>query len=528
MVAAACCGLLWGSAGCVAVPAGKTEVFRHELAEVETGTHPERTRMERARVDLRQRGELAFVSIDAELAEDFARKRHVRQVTVRKQKRLAFGLFPEAAELAWMPTGALASAMTVGRTSYVTVPRYCGFYTDHTPSLWRYAGCQLEVFFLEVGLGHLAGTFKSLFVAPFEGFRCDSHDHYDREHWKRNVIRVDKVAADASSSPLIRAFSELPEEMRRDIGVRTCFDVRNTGATLRCGLVGFHKYPAVFVEVEELPAEIIQAETRMRKVAVEGPCEIELSIPGVGFSERRSLGRGETNAVFGLPAAAREMSIEARVSVREAPGAGRGDTQERTREAIGLLAGQASRFDVNLRADANGTGTGGAGSEAFEIVGIRPGRDGRYEVRVRVSEAGRRAAVAEGIAPEVRRRIREDYANRHSGARVADVRDWVAWQADEGNPAVLVFEGWAFAARALSEGWRYDGATRRGEVRVLVSGGVPEEQAAEWARENIAAIVADKGVALEAGGGGAEPAAFRCLGERFEGGVLCVEFEVAE
>jgi len=510
--------------GCVSLPIGKLEVFRHELEEVETGTRPERTRMERARVVLRQTGDRAVVSIDAELAEDVARKRHVRHVTVRKQRWLAFGLFPAAAELVWMPKEALQSTMGVYRSHYDMGPPYCGYYVDANPGTAAYANDQ---FFGSACLGILPiiGTFDAFLVEPFRPWQSNGHDYYDAECWRRGVVKQGRTVADASDSPRIRALADLPEGMRREIGVSTCFDVRSTGPGnpwKDLGWAGLHKYLAVYVDVEEALAEVIGTETRMRRAAVEGPCEIELSIPGVGFSERRVLERWKTNTVFNLPSAAHEMSIEAFVSVREAPGAGRDRTPGRTREAIRLLAGQANRCDVNLRA-----GEGEERSRAFEIEEIHPGRDGRYEVRVRVAEGARHSGVAEAIVPEVRRLIREEYANRHPGARVADVRDWVSWEVDAGDPAVLVFEGWVFAVRALSEGWHYDETTRRGEVRMLVADGVPQERAAEWAREDIAAIVMDKG-ALETGENASEPAAFRCLGTRFEGGILTISFEAIQ
>lgn len=512
-------------AGCMAVPVGRPEAFRHEWEEVETGTQPERARMERARVVLRQHGERAVVSIDAELAEDFAKKHRVRHVTVIKRRRLAFGLFPAAAELVWMPKRALQSTMGVFRAHYTMGPPYCGYYVDANPGIKEYVHDQL-IGAVGLGLLHTLGTLDAFLLEPFRPWRGNEHDCYDAECWCRRVEKDGRWVADASESPRIRALAKLPEDMRRAIGASTCFDVRSTGVDhpwKDLALAGFHKYLEVYVDVEEAPAEVFGAETRMRTVAVEGPCEIELSIPGVGFSERRVMERWKTEAVFELPAAAHEMSIEARVSVREAPGAGRGRTSERTREAVRLLMGQASRFDVNLRAGAGEAGT--REGETFEIEGIRATREGRYEVRVRVADASRRETVAAAVAPEVRRRIREDYAERHPEARVGEVRDWVSWTADAGDPEVLVFEGWAFSARILSEGWRYDAATRRGEVRVLVVDGVPTERAAEWARENIAAIVADKGIAQEAGKKPAASAEFRCLGERFEDGILAISFE---
>ena len=65
-------------------------------------------------------------------------------------------------------------------------------------------------------------------------------------------------------------------------------------------------------------------------------------------------------------------------------------------------------------------------------------------------------------------------------------------------------------------------------MRIWVSEGIPEEQAVQWARENIAAIVSDKASALSAGGTPAPEVQFRCLWERFENGILAMGFEIAD
>lgn len=510
--------------GCVAVNIGREKTFLHEFANVETDAEPRRTTLERARVDLRQRGMVAVVSLDADVLEEYAQRRHVKQVTVRRQKRLAVGLFPGAAELVWMPKGALASAMTVARSAYDSSPRYCGYYADRNPGLKELA--LVEFFMVFTTIGPFLYTADSLFCAPFEPWHCDSHDFIDMEYWQRGVEHGGKRVADASSSPRLRALAELPEDLRREIGVQTCFDVRSTGTGNgeHLGVAGFHKYLAIFVEISE-PEEILGTELRRKKTAVTGPFEVELSIPGLGHSERRLVPAGETSATFELPGAPHDTSIEARVHVREVRNPGDADTPALTTAAIRDLAGQGNRFDVNLRARGGGAGVKRAG---YEVVEIRAVGNGRYAIRVRIAEPGERDAVAEAVAMEVRRRIREDFAIRHPSVRVDEVRDCVQGEAESEDPSVLAFEGWAFAARPLSEGWRYDAETGRGEVRVWVSEGIPEDRAVQWARKNIAAIVGDKASALSAGGAPETGARFRCLGGRFENGILAIGFEKEE
>lgn len=532
-------------AGCVAVDVGRPQEFRHRTERVETDAEPSRVLLEKARVRLSQRGETAVVSVDADTAEEHRRRRYGKDITVRRQKRLAFGFFPGAAELVWMPDGALESGMTAIRTTYEQTPRHCGFYQDQDPGLGLYAKKQLVLLAFGFGLPQVIYTVDSMLFAPFETWACSNHDFIDRGHWRRGAKRAGQRVADASEFPRLRALAEFPEAAKRRIGVRTCFDVGSTEkwgtrADARfstpmaglggdydgshCGVFGFHKYLAVFVDVDESgEAEAGEPEVRKMKRAVEGPYEVELSIPGVGHSERRVVGRGKTDVAFALPKAAHEMSIEAHVSVRECPNGGGKGVPDLTRQAIRDLAGARSVFDVNLRA--RGCGPDAVGG--YEIEQIQPTDDGQYTVRVHVAEAAQARAAADGIFPEVRRLIRETHVRRHPAARAGEVRDWVEWKEDESAPGILVFTGWAFSAKPLASGWTWDEESRRGTIRVLVSDGAPEEEVRQWVRDNIALLVSDKNI-LAAADGLLPGAAFRCVSECFENGVFSVEFELDE
>lgn len=318
---------------------------------------------------MHQRGTVVDISLDADVVEEYVQRRHVRQITVRRQKRLAVGLFPGAAELVWMPRGALASAQGLERREYDLQPYYCGYYADWNPGLVLYACNQVLGGVFSLGIIPAVTTCESLLVAPFEPWQCDSHDFIDPEHWRRGVKHGGKWVADASTSPHVRALADLPEGLRREIGARTCFDVRSTGSMPgeHFGLVGFHKYLAVFVEIAE-PETVLGAEMRRKKAVVPGPFEVELGIPGVGFSERRLVPPGESSVRFELPCAPYDMAIEARVQVREARNPGNGEIPELTRSAVRDLMGQGSRFDVNLRAARAVTE---AKKFAYEVMEIR-------------------------------------------------------------------------------------------------------------------------------------------------------------
>lgn len=514
-------------AGCVAVPVGRTGVFTHEKERYERDGTPRRTTAEKPRVVLLQQGNTVEVSLTADVVKEYLRVRSVRKTTVRRQRRLAFGLFPGAAEFVWMPDGALVSAMGLARSAYDQEPRYCGYYHPGAPGLGNYAAESAWAVFGV--LPALYNTCESLLVAPFEHWECNSHDFCDPDTWRRDVTRFDpksgKVShvADASGSPRLRALADMPEGMRRAIGVRTCFDERSTNLAAdrtHLGLVGFHKYLAVSVEVKEETEGEPELERRKERGRMGGPYEVELSIPGLGYVERRVVEKGATLATFQLPGAPHETAIEAQVSMRGCGAEGPGPAPELTRQALRGLVGQGNRFDVNL--------SGKKGGVAWEILHIQPSRNGKYLVRVRLQNPDGRAKAVREVASEVRRRIREDYANRHPSVRVDEVRDVIRWQAAPDDPSILSFVGWAFSAAPLGEGWHWDAGTRRGRVRVWVSGNVPEEHARQWVRDNVSAIVADKGVVLEAGGRTPGGAGFECISERFENGVFTVEFKLAE
>lgn len=514
-------------AGCIAVDVGEPEIFRNTETARTTDTTPVQTVVADARVQLLQKGGQAEVVIQADI-EDRYKWRSVETTTVvKKQKKLAFGLFPGAAEIVWMPDDALTSAMTVRVDGSTEHPRYISYYENAEPSLGRYAGEQ--VFNLVVTLGILTtmNTLNSLFVSPFGDWECSNHDYVDMDCYRLGVEYRDGPRADASESPKLQRLAQFPADVRSQIGVSTCFDGASRGTVQpksHFGLLGVHKYLSVSVGEEENKRKTESGlDPRRRKAEIPGPYEAELSIPGLGYSERKAVPPGEARVLFALPGVLHDGLFGAYVSIRECPGGGMGDAPDLTRQSIRKLTGQASRFELVLR------GRERLGPEGnCEILGILPSQDGRYSVRVRIrGNSGKEDAVSR-IEEDVRRLIREDYANRHPGARADEIRECVVFSPDAGDDGVLEFTGWAFSAHPLSDGWHYDAETRLGEVRVLLSEGLPADRALQWARENVAAIVADKASALTVGVEALPESRFRCLWERFENGILTIGFEKEE
>lgn len=515
-------GLLCG--GCVAVNVGRPETIEHVERRNIVDAAPVAVSVEDARVQLRQTGNLAEVQVYIDVREEYPLREHVKRVVVRKQKRLAFGLFPGTAELVWMPEGALASGMMLSSAGAVTSPEFSRVYENGNPGMGTYAFYQLVMTVAPVpGFVPVVSTVESLLITPFYPWNCGA-DVYDPEFFRRDEIVDGKVVAVASGSPKLRALAALPEKEKTAVGANTCFDPQSGGlwGHGHLGWFGFHKYSAIFVDLPpEEQGKAVGRETRLRKVLLEGPFEAELSIPGVRHSQTKTVPRGERKVLFDLPPGNGGGAMDAIVRIREC-GEG-GGVSRPGRMAIRKLSGQNSVFPVTLSSTAPRDIDG-----EYRIVEIRPESGGRYAVRVEVFDEERVLDVALAIEAEVRRRIREDYARRHPGGRTEDVRDQVEWRRAEGRRNVLEFTGHAFSVRPLGQGWRYDPETRRGVIRMAVSPDMSGEELVRWARENVGNILADKNIALKVGAEVPAGARFEFLGARFADGILAVAFRALE
>ena len=119
-----------------------------------------------------------------------------------------------------------------------------------------------------------------------------------------------------------------------------------------------------------------------------------------------------------------------------------------------------------------------------------------------------------------------DLVVRNSGPVAEDLT--VSLTVPENDGEYLTFTGWVFSVRPAEDGWYYDAASRTGWIRLRVTGGIPASEAEAWAHENIAEIVKYKNAVLEPGKAPPPGAAFRSLGEKFEDGILTIEFEAVQ
>ena len=540
--------------GCIVVNGSKPETHAKTRTVFETATSPSTSYVTAVQPSLEKRNGVLALSIRATIHEEFPKTRHEETVTVQKKKKLAIGLFPGAAQCLIHPDGALRVIQMRGGERHS--PCYYAEYGGGMPlpdSVGNYLLVNLVAAPLTVGFLWVAGTIDTLFVEPFRGWSPEV-DYYDPLYIeKRSGNGQSAFLYDCHASPKLQATLILTEDERRDIGLWTCFDrhVPQGGQPPgRVGFVGCYKYPLFYVGVDKTKPEPAGTETKTRFCAISGPFEATVEIPELGYREVRLVEATGDVASFSVPKVPQDCTVRAYASFREASSSGvaaggRGDVM---RQALARTLGQRFSFDIVLDGPQEAAVRTPSGERQFavpparqvatpqiapkplfRVIGIEPQEDGRYLVTIRVEDSSKTLNLIKAIRPEVQRIVREDFMGRNPSIPPQYVRDYLRSSVPrEKNGEELVFSGWAFSVRPVEDGWSYDPDTRRGWVRILVAGGMPGDDAKRWARENIAAIVSEKNVALEAGKAPPSGAQYRSLAEKFEDGILTVEFEAIE
>ena len=519
--------------GCVAFSVGSQETFTHTEKIVETSPSPLRSTVLSAEGRFQRRGTDVDVGLGLTLEESFEKRLKTEVVTVRKQKRLAIGFFPGAAECVFMPEGALQPAWAARYGGYVEKPvRHRLYENDPRPGFGSYASWHL-ISLASCGLIHGIATIDSLFVQPFADWHCE-HDFIGPDMIGVSTAN-NKRYYDASLSPKLQSLNKFALSERRGIGVYTCFDNRAGKAkpVSHLGLVGAHKYLVLFVDepVQTLSPDI-DTETRMREEFANGPFIAEFSIPALKHADWKRVSARETRTTFALPAVERDCTVEAILSFREDNSANGRNAGELTKQALAKTVGRTWRFDVALK----GTGRQGQiaepvqrrpADELFRIVTIKPLEEGRYLVRVEVKDQSKTFPIIPLIKPEVYRIVREDFQSKNPGEPAQFVRESMRYETER-DGKILSFTGWVFSVRPEEDGWNYNADTRRGWIRLRIVGGIPATEVEKWAHENIGEIVKSKNIALEAGKAPPPGATYRSLDESFKNGILTVEFEAIQ
>ena len=452
-------------AGCVAVNVGESESeVKQEVHTVyDKVTAPTKTDVAATRLMHSANGsESVTIWLEANLREETVRTFHTETTTIRKQKRLAFGLFPGLAE----------RSEGVGLLADVPAPL-----------------APLVALVLNVGCVGIPTVSSLVFELPFGSYDSDES---------------------------VFPFSEM-------------------------SLVGFHKYTTEVCEGPVLgPTVAAPPGVRIRSaVAVQGPFDVEFSIPDLNHRPAPMQSGRDGKTTFRLPPVSWDQTVRAYVSFRPSRNA-----DPIVQKALAMASAKTQSFDITLHVPVPSpapaktrtwsqpapepTSMAATSQRLYNIRDIKPDERGRYFVRVEVLDQSQTLNIAlRIIQPDVRRLVREDFQSKNPEIPVQDVRESLQYKT-ESDGRFLVFTGWAFSVRPVKDGWSYNKDTRRGWVRLRIVGEMPAENAKRWARENISAIVSEKNVNIQAWNAPPEGATYRSLSERYENGVLTVEFEAIE
>lgn len=284
---------------------------------------------------------------------------------------------------------------------------------------------------------------------------------------------------------------------------------------------------------------VIGSETQTRGVFAKGPYYVEISIPILDdYREERRLSERDSQAVFELPFSEQDRSVDVVISFRADPNALAGSTPALTQSALDLTVGREWIIPISIRGmgRVNLPGHRNGGKKAipdavqdapFEYMDINPSVDGLYTVRVKVKDKSKTGGIGRLIESEAKRQMLKSYMADNPNTSPNYIRIAGELKTEE-DGSILIYTGRIFSVRPVEDGWFYDNASRSGWIRLRIPGEMPAQDAKNWARMNISAIVSEKNAVLEAGKAPPPGATYRSLGESFENGVLTVEFEAAE
>lgn len=530
--------LAWLCGGCVAFDVGRPETFQVEVpAGEETRTTGREVLFGQVVAETGGAGGgdgtvPVEISLHGMVDRVEQKGRKVSVVDVTRQKRLSFGLLPGTAEWIFRPAGFAVtygerpSGMTPEQIDELTAIEYRVHWGDWGDSIRANSppmpdACLPVYWILVGGTGALCMTPLTpyfVFVEPFAGnWTPQSHTCWiDLSEGRSGTFRFWEAKGE-------RDFRKVTPSMLRE---RSPFARMGNWVPL-----GFfrHSFVKFSEEREGEWAPTGPARHVRETVTAKGPWRAELSVPSLGFSDSRTAWRGAEKVRFDVPRGAVPGEVAALVKFR-AEGAVEDESQRALLEdaakwtqvvplwlpgpagaQVRVVVEEARARGASLRyAKERDAGNGGA-SWAVEIL----------------DESLEALDVAAFARPLILDELRAGWLERHPEEDAGSVGAWADWRSGE-NERTLVFSGAAFSVRPVADGWRYDAATRRGEVRLRVPEDADAEAARRWARENVESIARDRAAVLGAGEAPPEGGRYRSLSERLENGMLTLEFEVVQ
>ncbi len=218
-----------------------------------------------------------------------------QRLSLRRQNRMSFGLFPAFVESQGVPKDAM---LPLEDMKVETDPRKIEAVRRQFPI----DPSQKAVYEAPTGDTYIAHAFEddlpdlfgilytpwALLVTPFHGeWECTTH------HW---CFRA-KVHA-----RFVAAYMALPEAERRKLGLNQCDSYSPAGRVAHAPWFGFHRFQRLFPEGPDVSRRETRTRTTRKPVPqVAGPYEIEVEIPSVGYRRRQGVLEGQTEETFFLP-----------------------------------------------------------------------------------------------------------------------------------------------------------------------------------------------------------------------------------
>ena len=411
--------------GCIAIPMGKETFTTEYPTDIRATSDAPAIVCQDCEV-LAQASDETHLSasfmLSGTLAIEQPQEQHYATVTVEKQKKMAFGLFPGNAESFLRPSDALQPMLGweyEGNGNYstaVAVPRGTDPSSVRAPSE--------PVLMVNPFAGFLFVPYSLLYVPFFGGYGCDSH------HWRDGDGSFDKTN-------LIGFFSE---EEREQIEAWTWKDAdkhkqaRNWSLQSHSSWIGFHKYCSYVVRGGGWSEKTtpVSAKKSVEKHILVGPYSATLEFPSLGFSQTVEVEEGRTLADFSLADAANGEPFASGTIRFDPPAGGFAAIHDaKSRSILEMSRGQKLPVTVELPvprlANIADVGTTEEANDAafrnhddatppYQFTSIEP-KNGKLVVRVSVRDPSKTLAIDPQVRPEVRRLFREQFATGENAAR---------------------------------------------------------------------------------------------------------------
>lgn len=290
--------------GCVSFPVGEKERFTAEYFEPETIKESTTTYEPFVSVNNENDNEIK-IGLSASVTQENIKEQQKKSLSIIKQKKISFGLFPHALET--------RKISTKGQQLYPNTfkRKTKGGYDNlqETPFTWGQF----------LGYWTLTGTVYGMFISPFvDDYECEHHHYMTGIHEKYNPYGQQYLEEDKG----IYLLNKFSESDRKKMGV--WFGADNDehphndsflSGVAHSAWFGFFKY-CTFVMEGPVVVETIQhpAEISKKEINVSGPYYVKLKIPGMDFQVIKQVNAGETSVSFDLPVGAEKSSQNGVVS----------------------------------------------------------------------------------------------------------------------------------------------------------------------------------------------------------------------